>query len=346
MPHSHPFSRALALAWPLSQWAGRRVLAAVSGGADSVALLCGLAAVRAGGDGWLAVGHYNHRIRPTADDDERFVATLCQRLGVELHVGRADAPGIRSSGDGLEAAARAARYDFLQDTAERLGARYVLTAHTADDQIETILHHLLRGTGVAGLAGMHRTRSLGPAVTLVRPMLGMRRADVRQYLADLGQPWREDATNQDRRLTRNRIRHELIPLLQAIDPAAAEAVLRVGTIAREMQTAFAALVEPCLHATLVERTADRAALKCAPLADLPRHAVREVCVLLWRQQNWPRQQMGYAQWDQLADLVQAVPCEGNVPHGTAAASLQLPGGIHARREGPLLVVARSPASAR
>jgi tRNA(Ile)-lysidine synthase len=122
--------------------------------------------------------------------------------------------------DGVEAAARAARYEFLQATAERLGARYVATAHTADDQAETVLHHIVRGTGLAGLAGMSRARSLGAAATLIRPLLSFRRRDVIEYLGALGQSYCEDTTNRDPAFTRSRIRHELLPLLASgLQPA-------------------------------------------------------------------------------------------------------------------------------
>ena len=116
-----------------------------------------------------------------------------ERLGLACEIGEgrvAEAAALQ--GDGLEAAARAERLAFLQAAAERFGARYVVTAHTADDQAETVLHRILRGTGIAGLAGMRRARPLGPAVTLIRPLLAIRRAEIRDYLAELNQPFCED----------------------------------------------------------------------------------------------------------------------------------------------------------
>src|SRR3569623_1408931 len=165
------FERRLAEDWAPSDWSDLTVLVAVSGGADSVALLRGMAALRRSGPGRLIVAHFNHALRAAAAEDERFVVELCRELGLVCEVGRSRvAERAAECGDGVEAAARHARYEFLQATADRLGARYVATAHTADDQAETILHRILRGTGLAGLSGMSRSRPLGQAVPLLRPM--------------------------------------------------------------------------------------------------------------------------------------------------------------------------------
>jgi tRNA(Ile)-lysidine synthase len=233
----------LAAAWRPEEWRDLTVLVAVSGGSDSVALLRGLAAIRIAGPGRLVVGHFNHGWRgQESEADEQFVTSLAAQLELPTEVGQA-ARSTSSSGpdprDGrkskrTEAAARRARYRFLEETATRLGARYVVTAHTADDQAETILQRIIRGTGIAGLAGIRRARPLGPAVTLLRPVLEFRRCELRAYLQSLGQEFREDASNADRRFTRNRIRHELLPLLtEHYYPGAAESLIRLGTLAAE-----------------------------------------------------------------------------------------------------------------
>ncbi len=225
----------LAAAWPPRQWADLTVLAAVSGGADSVAMLRALVAVKPPGDGRLVVGHLNHRLREDADADERFVAELSGRLGLECCCGRLEPASLTEAGRGLEAAAREARYRFLRTTAERLGARYVACGHTADDQIETVLHRILRGTGIAGLAGMPAAR-LSEAVTLVRPLLGARRSELLEYLDRIGQPYRQDRSNLDRRFTRNRLRHDLLPhLAEHYNPAVGDALLRLARLAGEIQ---------------------------------------------------------------------------------------------------------------
>ena len=170
-------------------------------------------------------------MRPEADDDEQFVVELCRRLEIPCRVGQADVAALaKEQGDGREAAAREARYAYLLELAHDIGARYVATAHTADDQVETILHRIVRGTGLRGLAGMTRVRPLSPHVALVRPLLSVSRDEVEVYLRWLGQDWRDDATNQEREYTRNRIRHELLPLLAAeYNPQISAALTRLGS---------------------------------------------------------------------------------------------------------------------
>ena len=239
----HPLESKLAATWPLSDWGDVTVVVAVSGGCDSVALLRAMTALKTGGVGRICAAHLNHQLRPAADEDERFVVELCRRLGVRCEVGRAAVDQLAArSGDGVEAAARTARYHFLEETAGRLGARFVATAHTADDQAETILHRILRGTGIRGLAGMPRSRPLGHA-TLIRPLLEVRREEMRAYLDALAQPYRHDPSNADLRFTRNRIRHQTMPQLRRqFNAGLTEALLRLGTLAGEAQAVADELV--------------------------------------------------------------------------------------------------------
>ncbi len=131
------------------------------------------------------------------------------------------------------------------------GARYVATAHTLDDQAETVLHHVLRGTGLAGLAGMTRTRPLGPNVTLIRPLLEFRRRDLLEYLKTLDQPYCVDATNSDVRFARNRIRHELLPLIERdFRPNVAEALVRLASLAGNAQRVVEAAADNLLDGAL------------------------------------------------------------------------------------------------
>ena len=134
----------------MRDWDDVSLLLAVSGGADSVGLLRAMVELKGSGAGRIFVAHFNHALRGAESDaDAAFVSELCQRLDLPCETGTADTAQLaRDEGDGLEAAARGVRYAFLRATAERLGARYVVTAHTADDQAETILHRIVRGTGV------------------------------------------------------------------------------------------------------------------------------------------------------------------------------------------------------
>jgi tRNA(Ile)-lysidine synthase len=324
------FPQQLASAWPPADWHDLTVLVAVSGGADSVALLRALGAIRLAGPGRLIVAHFNHRLRGAKSDaDERFVVELCRSLGLECEVGRAEASLGAAGGDGIEAAARQARYNFLQAAAERLGARYVVTAHTADDQAETILHRIVRGAGLAGLAGMPRSRSLGPAVALLRPMLGLRRSDVLAYLAELRQPYCEDASNLDHGYTRNRLRHHLLPLLaEQYNPQVAEALLRLGRLAGEAQSVILAHVEALLPKCLRCDGPSRLTLDCRSLATQPRAIIRELLVVAWRGQGWGEQAMGFDHWERLAELVLA----------GVQTSLTLPGAVQATRSGEALTL--------
>ena len=230
-----PLEEKLANAWSPQAWADVSVLVAVSGGADSVALLRGLWALKHGGVGQLLVAHFNHRLRgEESDADEEFVCRLARKLGLGFECGRLESAAMEACSDGIEEAARSQRYQFLTDTAEKSAARYVVCAHTEDDQIETVLHRILRGTGIAGLSGIPRCRRLSPAVTLIRPLLEVRRVELVDYLASLGQAYREDSSNLDRRFTRNRIRHDLLPqLAEHYNPGVGEALRRLGHLAGE-----------------------------------------------------------------------------------------------------------------
>jgi tRNA(Ile)-lysidine synthase len=309
---SHAFSRpdqvflaALAAGLPATHDWSVPSLVGVSGGADSVALLLGLVrlAPSASGGRRLVVAHADHGLRPESAADLAFVAKLAADLGLRFVSRRLAVPGS-GGGEGLEARARRLRYAFLAEAAHEVGARHVLVAHTADDQAETILHRILRGTGVAGLAGMRRSRRLADGVALVRPLLEVPREAARAFLAAVGQDWREDASNADLRRARNFLRHELLPRCTSGPyPAAAAAVLRLGS---QAATAAAALASAAEH--LLDRHAEFQAdgsliLRTRELAGLHPHLVGELFAAIWRRQDWPRQQMTAAHYMSLTTLV-------------------------------------------
>jgi len=192
--------------------AGERVGVAVSGGADSVGLLRLFLELREVLGVVLSVVHFNHKLRGKASDkDEEFVEALAEKFGLTLHLGRGDV-GKKAKREkaNLEDAARRARYEFFRRLTEGGLVDCIATAHTADDQAETVLAHILRGTGLAGLAGIHPVRS----DRIVRPLLGARRRELRKYLKSKKQNWREDATNRDTSRQRARMRKKLLPLLE------------------------------------------------------------------------------------------------------------------------------------
>lgn len=190
---------------------GQRIGVAVSGGADSVALLRALAELRGELGIVLKVMHFHHGIRGAeADADEKFARALAESLQSEFIRGAGDVPATaKQHKTSLEATARTLRYAFLHEQISAGAVDKVATAHTRDDQAETVLLRLLRGTGMKGLRGVHAATEQG----IIRPLLDVGRAEVEQYLRALGQSWREDATNAELHHERNRIRHHLLPLL-------------------------------------------------------------------------------------------------------------------------------------
>ncbi len=239
---------------------GDRVCVAVSGGADSVALVRAIQAANTAARDALGVGlsaaHVHHGIRgEEAEEDLRFVQQLCASLAIPLHVHRADVPALAESArEGLEETARTVRYSFFRDLIETGEADAVLTAHTLDDQAETVMMKLLRGAWTEGLSGIHpvvevpdlrqsgSSGSSGRAGRILRPLLATSRAEVVAYLEELGQPWREDSSNADRSFTRNRVRHALMPILRDLNPNAAENLGHVAELAREDEARWQAEV--------------------------------------------------------------------------------------------------------
>lgn len=199
---------------------GDFILLALSGGPDSVALLHILRELQPRLGFRLAAAHLNHRLRGAESErDEAFVRELCADLGVELTVEQAS--GLGSAASNLEERAREARYEFFARVARRLGASYVVTAHHADDQAETLMLRLLRGSGAAGLGAMAPVDALAPieggeprALTLVRPMLRIRREEIQAWLDALGAYFVSDSSNEYSDFLRNRVRRELLPLLE------------------------------------------------------------------------------------------------------------------------------------
>jgi tRNA(Ile)-lysidine synthase len=210
---------------------GERISVAVSGGADSVALLHLLMEVRQKIGIVLSVAHFNHKLRGRASDaDEKFVRRLASQHGLEFFVARQDISArAKREHRNLEEVARKARYAFFESLVDEGRIAKVAVAHTADDQAETVLAHILRGTGLAGLGGIHPEWGV-----VFRPLLGVRREQLRKYLRGKQQGWREDATNLDTKRMRARIRQKLLPLLEKnFQPAVVEHLCQLSEFARE-----------------------------------------------------------------------------------------------------------------
>ena len=266
--------------------AGMRVAVGVSGGADSVALLRALAA-RAGELGIVVhAAHLHHGLRGAeADGDRDFAHALAAELGVDWHEARVDAAAEAAAHrETLEEAARRLRYAWFRTLMYEVPLDAVATAHTLDDQAETVLAKLLRGAWTEGLGGIHPVVEW-PEGRILRPLLGMARAEVETYLKSLGQPWREDSSNRQTTFTRNRIRHELLPLLEGWNPQLREHMAQMAELARDeeawWQTETARLAGQILLPGKPVRGGGRAgveglSLDVTRLAELPAAAQRRL----------------------------------------------------------------------
>jgi tRNA(Ile)-lysidine synthase len=334
--------------WQSFDWNDRAVVVGVSGGADSVALLRVFMALENDRPRQIIVAHFNHQLRDDAEHDAQFVGALAEQFGLPIALGTADVRDVaRQKGDGLEAAGRDTRYRFFEEVADHHRAHFVATAHTADDQAETILHRILRGTGVGGLRGMREWRPLNGRqdIALVRPLLPIRRATLVQYLAAIGQTFREDPSNRSMRFTRNRIRHRLLPLLEEeYNPAVVEALLRLGETAEGVQGIVHELVLDVAEeaVTTLDEETETAMLDCRVLQGLNHHLIRELFVWVWREMRWPQQQMGLEEWDALALDASADESVGGGSAGQSPTSARMyPGKILARRSGDEFTLART-----
>jgi tRNA(Ile)-lysidine synthetase-like protein len=301
LPHRHDMVKQLEQSLRRRCGVGERaaILAAVSGGADSTALLRGLALLNQRRP-WklrLVVGHVQHHLRPQAEDDARFVQSLAAALGLPFIRADLDLSGVQGN---LEAAARRQRYHALHAMARTVGAAFIATAHQGDDQVETLLMRLLRGSSVRGLRGIAWKRKLhvetdGPAiepaaiasdepVALVRPMLGISRELIMQFLGDLKQDWCEDHTNQDATRLRARLRRDVLPRLRELRPDLVQRTLALSDHLRQVSRVLADAIDAAADHVVVEgamRSLDRndaRLMRPAVLAGLLRRLLMELGV--------------------------------------------------------------------
>ena len=319
---------------------GSRVLCAVSGGADSICLLHALYQLRGKKNFRLAAAHFNHMLRgEESERDAAFVdqfRLLCcgrQRLpdgsvlpGVPLYLRSRDvAAEARRRGTGIEETARDLRYDFLRQAAEWFQADVIATAHTADDNIETILFHLARGSGLRGLAGIQPRKN-----ALIRPLLTTTRQEVEEYLAYYGLPHVEDSSNADDAYARNRIRHQIIPVLEELYPGVAARAADTASLLRADEELLAGQAEEI--SARARREGDRLVIPAACIGAAPSplaaRAVRQLIGLL-----------SGGDQDCAAPHLEAVVrlCR---EEGKPSAQVSLPRGLTARREYQNLVLLR------
>ncbi len=310
------------------------IVVAVSGGPDSVALMTGLQEVCSSTRWQLIAAHVNHQLRESSVLDETFVRKFCQDSKIELHVERVDVRRVKEQqGEGVEMAARTVRYDYLQRLAMKYKASYIATGHTADDQVETILHRILRGTGLRGLSGIPDKRALDPGCELIRPMLRITRDEVIRFLEKKSQNFMTDHTNHQFEYTRNRIRHDLLPKLRSeYNPQIARSLLN---LASQSESAFKTLEIQARHIlenAIKARTTTSCMMDTDILRDQSSYLLNTCFQLLWERQFWPQRDMGFEQWQRLSRLARYRPS------GEEPSAISLPGEIDARRKGSFLVI--------
>ena len=241
---------------------GDRIVCAVSGGADSMALLWSLYLLKEEGDLTVEAAHFNHHLRgEESDRDEAFVRDFCEGYGIPLYVGSAE---VRPGKKGLEAAAREARYAFLRNLPGKIA-----TAHTADDNAETILLHLVRGTGLKGLGGIMPRNG-----NVIRPLLSVTRAQVEELLEEYCVSHIEDSSNETDQFLRNRLRHGVMPLLRQENPRIAENLSAMALRLRQDEEALSSMADP--HADISALRAQSPAVRARSLEQfLKASGVRE-----------------------------------------------------------------------
>jgi len=306
---------------------GCTVVCAVSGGADSMALLCALRAISPElGIGSLVAAHYNHMLRGEfSDRDERFVREFCRLNGVDFVCGRGDVGAqAKKNRAGIEETARAMRYEFLQRTAGNGGI--IATAHTADDNAETVLLSLCRGAGLQGLCGIPPVRG-----NIVRPLLFASRAQILQYLDSVGVDFMEDETNRDVAYARNRLRHTVLPLLKRQYPALTE---RIGAAAAHLREDldFIQSQAEISYGSLCGKTDEGILCDASALRALPAALSSRVLLKMYQAAAGHPGSLSSRHICDLHNLVQSMH---------PSAKINLPGGIVARRDYTRLILGKT-----
>ena len=289
---------------------GGRVLCAVSGGLDSMCLIHFLA--RQSGFS-IAAAHFNHHLRPTARRDEDFVRDWCRREGIPFFRGEGDVSALaEAEGLSLEEAARKARYAFLEETARAGGYAAVLTAHHADDNAETMLLNLIRGTGTAGLAGIPPVRGM-----ICRPFLRLSRETLAAYAAEHHIPHVEDETNADPdAAARNRIRLEVMPLLRELNPRAVENMAFAAELLRREDQGLEDMAAALAGSS--RRTDDALSLPRAALLAVPLGMAERVVLRLLGEMAGQRKDLTAAHAEAVMDLAERGRGQVSLPYGLTA----------------------------
>ena len=310
-------------------WRGAKFMVACSGGLDSIALLHLMALSLPAAQ--LAAAHLNHQLRgEAADGDQKFTEKTAAGLSVAFITENRDVAALaRERRKGVEEAARRARYDFLARAAAAWGADYVLTAHQADDQAETMLMNFLKGSGAGGLAGIHPRRPLRRPeagerpVELVRPLLPFSRAELKAWLESGRRPWVEDLSNRDDHYLRNALRNEVIPRLLRLNPRFVEALGRTALVLRAEEDFWTVHLAGLWTGLVTEEaparfSADRRGLSRLTTAE-QRRLIYEILNKIWLTRPQASEPLSFASVETVMSMLAGVRHPG----------LDLPGGLRA-----------------
>lgn len=290
------------------------VLVAVSGGRDSMCLLHYLSALGAQSGFAVAAAHYNHCLRGAeSDGDAAFVAKYCAQRGIPCYIGRGDVAAVaRQRGETLEEAARTMRYTFLERCADEIAAVRIATAHHAEDNAETILFHLLRGSGVDGLCGIPPQRE-----RLIRPFLTTPRTEIEDYVAANAIPYREDSSNTQQQYTRNYLRHTVMPQLRQINRDAVTHIGNAGSILRAESRYLDTLAMQHLEGW--QKRENGVAISCTAFAAAPKELHPRMLRLLLAELPLGKKDISHRQIEAMESLLlRGGTARIQLPHGFIA----------------------------
>jgi len=334
--------------------AGERWLLAVSGGCDSMALMHAITLLSRAGHVDIAslhVAHLNHHLRgEESDRDEQFVRQQAAGLALEVSIGSVDVARIaEQSKMSLESAARRERYKFLAQTARRLGCRKIATGHNGDDNVETVLQRIIRGTGIRGLAGIPAIRPLTEEpgetqVWLIRPMLGLRRREVEDFVSQQNIEYRIDQSNLSLDYTRNLIRWELLPALrEKYNPDIDNALLRLAGAAGDAQKIISSEAAVGLKKLLISRDNNSCHFDAIGFSKQTRIVRAEIIHQALLALDTPLRKYGSRQIDAILALVEPAPSAEDLTGGKGTKdTIQLPEGLWAQRVGDSLIITNAP----
>ena len=313
--------------WPIDRWKCSTIVVALSGGPDSVALLRALHEIvlddATAVQTRLVVAHLNHRARGIESDrDEEFVKELASELKLEFRGGSIAVPDPQSS----EADWRNLRLSFLKNMAQEVQAKWIATGATADDSVETMLHHLFRGSGPAGLAGIRVQRDVSADLTLVHPMIGLWKDELLEYLESLNQAYRIDLTNLGCDYTRNRIRNECIPYLEQFTASDSlkKRLHNAAELIRQEHEVIEKLAWKWVDSPAIRWGQNAIEVDWKDASELDWSVLQCAFVEIWHRLNWPLGQIGFSHWERVRQWIESARTTSH------PRKMQLPGPIELR----------------